>query len=569
MKRLSLGTLICLLLLFAAAWPVSAEKTYLADRFETRIEVQPDGRLLVTETVSFRFLGGPFTYVFREVSRNRTDGIEILEASLDGNLLVQGASPGEFEVENGDPIQVTWHFAPTSDSVHAFGLTYRVVGAIRHEADVDALDWQAIPPRHEYTIQQGLIQIQYPAVLVLLATPQISASPTESDLSAGRVVFVTGEIPPDIGLVASLRFPSGSLVQTAPAWQAEEELNELQGENVRKALPIGLALGLFSALASLVGIIAAARSFRRAEGVGTAPQPFSINPPGPVSPGLVARLTHSTTGYLGTLFDLARRGVVEIVEGPMKWGARQYDVVRLPSSEYLRPHEQAFMKALFTRAKQDRVELSEIAGLAANREFNQSIEAEISAAGWKDEERSQKRNRFLLISGLGLMFAFALFMSGFVLVGVLDFSQEWVAIMGVALLGLGAGLGGSSFIGLVVAATISTLSIQGIRVSSAWNGFMGSMQNITRQRDPGVSPDLFERYLPYAAGFGMATEWAKTFQGIAGVPIPAWFQALQSSLDDGSFGAIISAVTAADASASVASGADGGGASGGGSSGAG
>jgi uncharacterized membrane protein len=160
-------------------------------------------------------------------------------------------------------------------------------------------------------------------------------------------------------------------------------------------------------------------------------------------------------------------------------------------------------------------------------------------------------------------------MSGFVLVGVLDFSQEWVAIMGVALLGLGAGLGGSSFIGLVVAATISTLSIQGIRVSSAWNGFMGSMQNITRQRDPGVSPDLFERYLPYAAGFGMATEWAKTFQGIAGVPIPAWFQALQSSLDDGSFGAIISAVTAADASASVANGADGGGASGGGSSGAG
>jgi hypothetical protein len=67
----------------------------------------------------------------------------------------------------------------------------------------------------------------------------------------------------------------------------------------------------------------------------------------------------------------------------------------------------------------------------------------------------------------------------------------------------------------------------------------------------------------------MATEWAKFFQKQANVLIPEWFMSLQSGMEDGSFIAIMAAISAADSSASVASGGDGGGASGGGASGAG
>jgi uncharacterized membrane protein len=122
---------------------------------------------------------------------------------------------------------------------------------------------------------------------------------------------------------------------------------------------------------------------------------------------------------------------------------------------------------------------------------------------------------------------------------------------------------------LIVAAFISPLSDEGARQASAWNSFAGYLRNITRGREPVASPDQFERYLPYAAGLGLATEWAKFFQKQANVPIPEWFMSLQSGMDDGSFIAIMAAISTADSSASVASGADGGGASGGGSSGAG
>lgn len=136
--------------------------------------------------------------------------------------------------------------------------------------------------------------------------------------------------------------------------------------------------------------------------------------------------------------------------------------------------------------------------------------------------------------------------------------------MGVSVAACGVG-----FIGLIVAMLISTLSDEGARQASAWSSFAGYLRNITRGREPVTSPDLFKRYLPYAAGLGMATEWAKFFQKQANIPIPEWFMSLQPGVDDGSFVAIMAVITAADSSASVGSGSDGGGASGGGSSGAG
>jgi hypothetical protein len=66
-----------------------------------------------------------------------------------------------------------------------------------------------------------------------------------------------------------------------------------------------------------------------------------------------------------------------------------------------------------------------------------------------------------------------------------------------------------------------------------------------------------------------ATEWVKFFQKQANIPIPEWFMGLQSGVEEGSFVAIMAAISSADSLASVVTGADGGSAYGGGSSGAG
>jgi hypothetical protein len=154
--------LACLLL----ASPALA-KSYDAEQYNVVLDVQPGGSLLVTETIRFRFEGGPFTYVFRDLAYTELDEIDRLQASMDGALLPQGTGPGQVEVVVGRPIKVTWHFAPTSDAVHEFVLTYRVQGAIRQEAAADALIWRAIPEDHDYDIARSTITLRYPASISL------------------------------------------------------------------------------------------------------------------------------------------------------------------------------------------------------------------------------------------------------------------------------------------------------------------------------------------------------------------------------------------------------------------
>ena len=87
-----LKLVLCVLVIGLALLPVTAlaAKSYSADRFDVDIAVQPDGALLVTETVVFRFVGGPFSTVLREIPTDLTDGVAQVTASMDGVALAPG-----------------------------------------------------------------------------------------------------------------------------------------------------------------------------------------------------------------------------------------------------------------------------------------------------------------------------------------------------------------------------------------------------------------------------------------------------------------------------------------------
>ena len=150
-------TLFLALLLLLCALPLSvgAAKSYTAERFDVEWNLTENGTLEVTETVVFRFAGGPFTYVYRELPQDYSDGIEGIAASLDGQLLPAGSQAGQVEIAGNDPIKVTWHFAPTTDTTHTFQLKYRVLGMIRQEAGADLFWWNALPTDYEYPIRRA------------------------------------------------------------------------------------------------------------------------------------------------------------------------------------------------------------------------------------------------------------------------------------------------------------------------------------------------------------------------------------------------------------------------------
>ena len=562
MLKRSLVLVLGLLIVAVTVTPAQAAKTYHAENFTVLVNIQPDGSLLVTETVTFQFEGGPFTYVFREIPRTQTDDIQVLDATLDGTVLGPGTNAGQVEIITDDPVSVTWHFGPTSDATHEFGLTYRVVGVIRHDVTADTLIWPAIPAEHEYSINRSLIRIQYPSTLTPLNAPTLEGVAAALETGPGSASFTMPEIEPDTGVSVTSTFPSGSLVNQPPVWQLEQEQSQAA---TNAALPFGLVAAALTTILGLLGVAGIVQSFRRPKpyAADVEATPLVTTPPGSTAPALVARLIKSGTPFLGTLFDLGQRGVLRIEEGAKKWGSRTFEVVRQPVEAGLAPHEQAFMQALFRKSKHERVALTEIASLAYSQPYTQALDAEIMSAGWLDAPRIQQRNRFLVLTWLGFGIGLAIFLVGLLLSG----SSLETRTLGVTLVGGGIGLGLTGFIGAIMVIGISTLTLEGEQQAAAWNRFKGYLHTITRGRELAVGPDIFEGYLPYAAAFGMATEWGKYFQQIGHVPVPEWFESLHSRLDDGSFIAVMAAITAVDTSSAAATSSSS--ASSGGSSGAG
>ena len=139
--------------LVACAVPVAA-KSYSADRFDVTARLLSDRSLTIEERITFRFEGGDYTYVFREIPQDRTDGVRDLQAEMDGVPFRTGAGPGSIELKQGRSVRVTWRFAPTSGR-HTFTLRYRLAGVITQEAEENVLAWRVLPRTHEYRIGQA------------------------------------------------------------------------------------------------------------------------------------------------------------------------------------------------------------------------------------------------------------------------------------------------------------------------------------------------------------------------------------------------------------------------------
>jgi hypothetical protein len=79
-----------------AAVSPAAAKDYRAERYDVTLNLDRHGKLAVVETVEtvdFRFLGGPFHFVFRDLDTGYTDGISHVRASGPGNVEISNDSP--------------------------------------------------------------------------------------------------------------------------------------------------------------------------------------------------------------------------------------------------------------------------------------------------------------------------------------------------------------------------------------------------------------------------------------------------------------------------------------------
>ena len=564
-----LRKLFILILLFGLLLPtaVSAAKDYRAERFDVDLEIQPDGALVVTETVDFRFEGGPFTYVFRDLAYTEIDEIDRLQASMDGDVLPQGTGPGQVEIEAGDPLKVTWHFAPTSNSTHTFTLVYRVQGAIRQLDDADALIWRAIPEEHDYKIASSTITLRYPPTATLLEEPELLGREATVETSDNQVVLTTRDIDEDEDVVVQALFAPGSVIASAPAWQVQAAERSKQ---VRTALPLGIGAWLLTMLVGAGLFVWYWRRHTRAKPPQAASRlsrpsrQAKIRRPSEPSwpePAILPWPPFSTWPSAACCVSKRRR---------RRWG-RNFALYRQPVSTPLKPHEHGLLDAIFhiEDGLSDDLPLSKAANRLASHKklFDRPLEEEMALAGLLDKQRKSQRSRLIAATILLLLLGGVGFGLGMIVGSVASNNAQW-SILPVAatLVGIAAGLFLVGFFGVIAATTFTAWTIEGEWQAADWKGFAAYLKDVARGKQVLVDTTLFDRYLPYAAGFGLGDSWAKRYQKQSGLGVPAWFHALT---DDDSSAAFVAVMVATHSSFSSSGGAGGGGASGGGASGAG
>ncbi len=560
MSRLFRGLIAALLLLLAFAFPTLAAKSYSADRYDVDVVLQSDGSALVTEAVTFRYEGGPFTYAFRGIPTRFTDGIRDLRVSEEGRAYVAGGrQAGQYELENkGGEARIRWYFPETSDMTRTFTVSYRMDGVVREDNGAAQLRWAALPTDYDYTIGSSLVTVQLPPG-VSVDRASLLAGAGVLQAQGNRVVVAASDLRRDSQLVVGVWMPLSAFSNVPPAWQRAEEAR------AALARPFQISSALGGAMILALGVPALLIAWLRSRGE-TAPlvRGELSGPPDGLPPGLVGALV-GRGSPLATLLDLARRGVVEFREQarPGVFGTRHdFELALRKPDATLQPHEQAILAAAFSRAAQPTLATSEELGKGLQKARSQLTEvarAELRARGLLDLQRETRRGRFMLV-GLAL-----LFLGMAALIGLVVALGVAGSATGVALLALG-------IVALILAAALAVQTPQGQREASAWEAFGRYLKRIASGRAPEGAAYL-EPYLAYAAAFGLESKWVKQYAATQ-TPPPDWFHPLASRAGDrdamaGFVVVISSASHSAGASGASSAGGGAGGAAGGGSSGSG
>ncbi len=549
--------------LLLVPWSAPLTKSYTAERFDVDVVVEEANTLLVTETLTLRFTEGSFTYVFRDLPTDHTDGIDDISTEMDGVPMPTGTEAGQVEIKGADPIHITWHFAPTEDSTHTYTLRYRVHGVIRQETDSDLLLWQALPEDHDYTIAHSILTIHYPNA-ALLGAPEVQQGNATVETDDRSATFTASNLAEDQTLVVALRFPAGSLINTMPAWQT-------RSREIDKVAP---QVALVATACALIGIALVAVFQSRYRYTGQSDDAIQVRPPAALPPAVAGAVANRCTmdtawGYaLGTLFDLAQRGVISIEEVERRsWFSSRDFIIKLHEQPAdLRDHERGLLDALFLTKQglTSAVLMSKLQSNIYNRlkAFTKPLEAELDRMGAYDAERRRGRNT-QMVAGLVVLLGglIAAIILGVTLPGA---SAAWAIAAGVVALILCVAL-------MVAGASTSPMSDEWQAQGKLWKQFGKYLQNVTRSRETLSRQEMVVEYLPYAAAMGLAGEWANHMKKHEVMCVPSWFQALINTPDQ-SHAAFIVMLTAAYSTGGSASGGAAGaaaGAAGGGASGAG
>jgi uncharacterized membrane protein YgcG len=508
--------LLLLLAALVAAAPAAAQRSYSIKSFDATILVGEDGMIDVTEMITVEFRGS-YNGIYRTipVKYRSPEGfgwtlqVELVSVTdTDGRALrVESSREGPYR-------KVRIWVPGAEDATRTVVLHYRAGNGLRFFDDHDELYWNITGDEWEVPIEAVTARIMLPqratGVRATAFNGAYGSSRQEAEVAIeGAALTVT--MPEALGFREGVTAVVGWDKGVVREPTRTERVSGFLATNWPLALPVPVFLLMFGL-------------WRR---VGRDPRELPVavqyEPPADLTPAeagtLIDHAVHMRD-ITATIVDLAVAGhlTIEEREDTALFGLirnQEYVFHRQPAPPGARPlhrHEHLVLNGVFEAGATD-VELSDL-----KNDFYQHL----------DDIRSGIFDR-LIRSGL--------------LRSRPDKVRQYWTMGGVAL-GVGVAAFGTAnaarldleplpvFIGAALCALILVLfgqimparTVAGARGVEKVRGFEEFLTRVEGDRFARIekTPELFERYLPYAMAFGVEGKWARGFEGIYREP-PRWY----------------------------------------------
>jgi hypothetical protein len=508
--------LLALALMLLPATPALAQRSLAIDRFHADITVRADGAVDVTETITATFTGS-WNGIYRTVpveyhtpqGFNWTLRLDLLGATdADGRALKV-----ERERERHYVKYRIW-VPGAENATRTLVLRYRAKNGLRFFADHDELYWNVTGDEWDVPVGAASARIVLPAgatgVRAVSFNGVYGSTAQDAEVAIeGAEVAVT--LPEPLGFREGLTAVVGWDKGLIPEPTTGDRALGFLGSN----WPLGLPLLV---LAGMVGI------WRR---VGRDPQrrPVAVQyePVDALTPAEAGTLMDESADMrdiTATVVDLAVRGHLRIEEQEVKallglYTRRDYLFRRLTppaGARALEPHEFRVLEGLFEGAG-DEVKLSDL-----DDEFYRHLPGIRDGIYARLVDRGYYRTRPDSVKG------------------------RWViggAVLGAVVIGVGSAVGAAAFdmtplpfviagvvSGAVVAAFGLIMPARTVKGTRALEGVLGFEEFLRRVEGDRLrvvkTPEMFERFLPFAMAFGVERKWARAFQDIYREP-PRWY----------------------------------------------
>jgi uncharacterized membrane protein len=490
------------------------------ENFDAHIDVASNGAIDVIETIRAHFIGGPWHGLYRSIPVEYVtpQGL-IYTLFLDVKQVTDGSGHRlKFESSRVRHYRKLKIYLPDADnSVQTISIEYAVSDATKFFEDHDELYWNVTGDEWDVPIQSAHAQIILPAGANNIRATAFTgvygshAKDAEIDVAGNGVeVRTTAPLPYHAGLTIAVAIDKGVIREPTAADSLVRFL--------RSNWPLFVPVAVFCIMLYLW--------WTRGRDPRLRPIAAQYEPPNQLTPGEAGTLVDNAANMrdiTASIVDLAVRGyiVIEEVQKDRMLGLiheKDYNfILQKDRSQWgaLKAHEQALLDGFFTMGTtNETISMDSL----QNRFYTtlpvmrSGIFDSLVSQGFYKRRPDSVRSTYI---GAGVVVGVLMIWAGAAMARAMGVVPLPFIISGIL----------SALVICAFGWFMPAHTEQGTRALEGVLGFEDFLNHVEADRFNRTikTPQMFEKFLPFAMAFGVEKNWSKAFEGIMTQP-PGWYR---------------------------------------------